>query len=526
MEAFRSVLDPQFILNSVAGVFAIAFAGLYLSGKNKNLATNALLILGTIFVGLTLGKSIFVENKLAKNSSSLDSDRAEMMLRINSSCERAMSSVMPVAAPLRKSAQPDVYGEAEKVLRKAADFDKSSTNIWSKLVVTDFESKHKSHDDLNHLVEISKAQNKAIGPALAKIYAKSAGERITADQAKDIGAAIEKEMPAGWYRNASLLELYRVSGQTAKLTQLNADLDQKAVTLVAKLVGLVAFGAVAVLVGVIVIFSQLLFIARRITSPADKVLVEAPVDYGWKSIYAVFLAWQVTQLLIGMAAGTALKSGSAASAMLKTAASGENGVLFTGCLMAVFYCISNGPSLLYAWLFAMRPHGVKFFEGLKLRLQVGRTGLGQLILIGLLTWFAAIPFVLITVFVTMKIGSQGSTNPVIGLVMEAARSPNILATSIFYMTLGGLAPLCEEALFRGFLYGSLRRKLAVVPSILISAFLFAACHFDAGGFGPLFTLGCIFAFVFERTKSIVPSMVAHGLWNSGTFTIVLILFGS
>jgi hypothetical protein len=121
---------------------------------------------------------------------------------------------------------------------------------------------------------------------------------------------------------------------------------------------------------------------------------------------------------------------------------------------------------------------------------------------------------------------DSSSNPVIALIMEAARSSNAAATLVFYLTVGVLAPICEESLFRGFLYSALRRKLAVLPSILISSALFAGVHLDAGGFFALFVLGAIFAFVFERTRSTLPSMVAHGLWNSGQFTVVLLLFGN
>jgi len=63
-----------------------------------------------------------------------------------------------------------------------------------------------------------------------------------------------------------------------------------------------------------------------------------------------------------------------------------------------------------------------------------------------------------------------------------------------------------------------------LPSMLVSAVLFAGVHLDAGGFLPLLTLGMLFAFTLERTRSILPCMVAHGLWNSGTFTMVLLVF--
>jgi membrane protease YdiL (CAAX protease family) len=142
-----------------------------------------------------------------------------------------------------------------------------------------------------------------------------------------------------------------------------------------------------------------------------------------------------------------------------------------------------------------------------------------------LTWFAGLPVVLISYLIAMKfMNSQGSSNPVIAFVMEAARSADVVSILVFYFTLGVLAPICEESLFRGFLYTSLRRYWGVLPSLLLTATLFAGVHMDPGGFLPLLGLGFLFGFVLERTKSTLASMVAHGLWNSGTFTLVLLLF--
>ncbi len=111
---------------------------------------------------------------------------------------------------------------------------------------------------------------------------------------------------------------------------------------------------------------------------------------------------------------------------------------------------------------------------------------------------AAIPCVVVAYLIAAKyLGSQGSSNPIISVVMHAARTNNIAATMIFYATLAGLAPICEEILFRGFLYSALRKYWGILPSMLLSALAFAGIHLDAGGFLPLFTLGMLFAFTFR-----------------------------
>jgi membrane protease YdiL (CAAX protease family) len=262
---------------------------------------------------------------------------------------------------------------------------------------------------------------------------------------------------------------------------------------------------------------QLFFLPRQMTTEEERALIASPIPFSFRTIYGVFMAWMVTQVLLS----SILQSGIKISELM------NHGVLLAACTTAVLYRASNGPGLLYIYLIAVKPNKLNFFDTVKLRARVGKLGPGKLVLAGWLVWFSAVPIVLVCYLIAMKfMNSQGSSNPVIALVMEAARSADVPSILMFYFTLGVLAPICEETLFRGFLYTSLRRYWGVLPSLLFTAFLFAGVHMDAGGFLPLFGLGFLFGFVVERTKSTLSSMVAHGLWNSGTFTLVLLLFGN
>jgi membrane protease YdiL (CAAX protease family) len=88
-----------------------------------------------------------------------------------------------------------------------------------------------------------------------------------------------------------------------------------------------------------------------------------------------------------------------------------------------------------------------------------------------------------------------------------------------------LAPVAEEAFFRGFIYRGLRRSYGILPSVLISGVIFGVIHVFAATSAadftlflqivvpPLIVVGCIFALAVERTGSIVPTIVAHFLFN-------------
>ena len=73
-----------------------------------------------------------------------------------------------------------------------------------------------------------------------------------------------------------------------------------------------------------------------------------------------------------------------------------------------------------------------------------------------------------------------------------------------------LAPVFEEIIFRGLLYGSLRTRFGVAPSILVSALIFALAHgYGAAGFASVFCSGALWAWSYERTRSVLPAIAAH-----------------
>lgn len=83
-----------------------------------------------------------------------------------------------------------------------------------------------------------------------------------------------------------------------------------------------------------------------------------------------------------------------------------------------------------------------------------------------------------------------------------------------------IAPIVEEVVFRGLIMTKLRKEISATASSLISAMLFAIIHFMAGGSVTVvhaFFGGLIFALVYEKTKSLLPAIVAHSFGNIGGF---------
>jgi membrane protease YdiL (CAAX protease family) len=75
-------------------------------------------------------------------------------------------------------------------------------------------------------------------------------------------------------------------------------------------------------------------------------------------------------------------------------------------------------------------------------------------------------------------------------------------------------PFIEEIAFRGVLYGTLRRRLPIWASTLLTALAFAAAHgYGTVGFASVFVSGVLWTLAYERTRSLLPGMLAHSLNN-------------
>jgi len=85
--------------------------------------------------------------------------------------------------------------------------------------------------------------------------------------------------------------------------------------------------------------------------------------------------------------------------------------------------------------------------------------------------------------------------------------------AVIFLLVCALVPVGEELFFRGFVYGALRRWGLPLANFL-SAFFFAAVHQQVVHFLPIFLLGIILAWLYERTGSLLPSMLVHALNNA------------
>lgn len=76
-----------------------------------------------------------------------------------------------------------------------------------------------------------------------------------------------------------------------------------------------------------------------------------------------------------------------------------------------------------------------------------------------------------------------------------------------------LAPVTEEVIFRGLIFSRLERAMPGWLAAVLSALAFGLCHGQPVWMAYAFVLGLVFAFLRLRTGSILPSMLAHFIFN-------------
>ena len=89
------------------------------------------------------------------------------------------------------------------------------------------------------------------------------------------------------------------------------------------------------------------------------------------------------------------------------------------------------------------------------------------------------------------------------------------------------APIFEEIGFRGFLYTTLRSRLPTFWAALVTGLLFGAVHmYTLSGFLAVAWSGLIWSVAYEKSRSLVPGMMAHCFGNILAFGSMVLLYRS
>lgn len=209
---------------------------------------------------------------------------------------------------------------------------------------------------------------------------------------------------------------------------------------------------------------------------------------------------------------------------------GKLGVSITGLSLVVFQTVISG--LVYAltvvlalvvpWWILHKKTSLSDM-GLAQRLPTWRDlGLAPLVYIGMLMVGSVVLLIVQKFFPGIDITQAQHTG------FNAANITHRYELLMVYLTLGVMAPVAEELLFRGYLFGKLRAHLPAAATVIITAIIFSALHLGLGQLEKLqwnvaiitLLLGVALGLLRTKTGSIWAGIVLHMIQNTVAFLVL------
>ncbi|NIM05026.1 MAG: CPBP family intramembrane metalloprotease [Armatimonadetes bacterium] len=98
-------------------------------------------------------------------------------------------------------------------------------------------------------------------------------------------------------------------------------------------------------------------------------------------------------------------------------------------------------------------------------------------------------------------------------VLLVAGGGSLLLRILLLLSACVIVPVTEETVFRGLLFRGIRGRWGLFAGVVVSSAIFAVGHMDIFAALPLFIFSLGLAWSVERTGSLVPAAIAHGLFN-------------
>jgi hypothetical protein len=188
-------------------------------------------------------------------------------------------------------------------------------------------------------------------------------------------------------------------------------------------------------------------------------------------------------------------------------------------LRALSIPLANLPLLALAYVHLFKPVGLSFWSGFGLRIE--RAYFGRLIGVVLAVVAAGLwgEWVMGRVVESLRLTSHWTEwfDPYLVWAPGSVLAISLLEIVVF-------APIFEELTFRGLFYAALRRRFSFLPAAWISAGIFALAHgYGLIGFISVLWSGFLWAWIYEKTGSLIPGMIAHALNNLLVCLAVMVL---
>ena len=359
-----------------------------------------------------------------------------------------------------------------------------------------------SGDHTSAFVEIKGWQNRGTSALLfgQLVEAAYGVQPLDRTHEAELQATLAEVLPGGWFYDRLAATLARRAGDQDLLAAVEAQAVLRQDRAQRWIRPLIAFELMCLGIGSVVLVGVAGLPGRRMKSLRLHVPGVPPVWSG------------------GTAAAVILRGG--ALGIFMTAV-----ILFTSSfqhasLRALAIPLVNLPLLALAYVRLLKPAGLTFSNGFGLTIErkhLGRLACAILAVIAAGLWGE---WVMGRVAEVMNLSNHWTEWFDQNLVWG---SPSALAVGVLEYVV--FAPIFEELAFRGLLFAMLRRRFEFLPAALISTGIFALAHgYSLIGFISVFWSGFLWTWIYERTGSLIPGMVAHAMNNLlVTLTVMALL---
>lgn len=139
-------------------------------------------------------------------------------------------------------------------------------------------------------------------------------------------------------------------------------------------------------------------------------------------------------------------------------------------------------------------------------------------------YLAAFPWLFLLLFLVVEAARRLGWTPPVEPIQElifGERRAGVLALTVLLACVVG--PVAEELFFRGVLYAAVRQRTSRLMATLASGAAFALVHMNPVGFLPIMALGCLLAYLYERTGSLLAPLTVHIVHNTVLMSFALVL---
>lgn len=119
------------------------------------------------------------------------------------------------------------------------------------------------------------------------------------------------------------------------------------------------------------------------------------------------------------------------------------------------------------------------------------------------------------------LGPQAEPQEVVKFIADSSKHARHTAIIVAAFLAILCAPVAEELIFRGYLYGVMKRYLGMGAGAIFSAAIFAAMHLNLASLPALFVLALCLTLAYEATGSLLVNMSMHALFNLASVLALL-----